>query len=87
MVLVDYSGDYKASTTLTVQYSNPLVDHEDVIDGVPASLVPSGATNGFYNHTLVPDFAKGRGLLCDMVFRFGWFATQQNAAQMLRRDR
>ena len=58
MVLVDYSGDYKASTTLTVQYSNPLVDHEDVIDGVPASLVPSGATNEYaqcpYHGKVIP---------------------------------
>ena len=54
MTLSDYSGEYADGIT----YSNPLVDHEDVIASVPASLVPSGATNDYaqcpYHGKVIP---------------------------------
>ena len=45
MTLSDYSGLYESGKELV--YSNPLVDHEDVITAVPDPIVPVGSANDY----------------------------------------
>ena len=56
MTLTDYSGVYESGKDFI--YNNPLVDHEGVIDSVPASLVPAGSTNAYaqcpYHGKVIP---------------------------------
>ena len=56
MTLSDYSGLYESGNELV--YSNPLVDHEDIITALPDPIVPVGSTNDYaqrpYHGKVIP---------------------------------
>lgn len=73
MIFTDYSGVYEGE----IMYNNPLVDHDDVVNGLPPYVqgIPSDATNAYAQRPYHGKAAAADATISSVAKSLGWDET------------